>query len=409
MSEWQHRLLGEALDVYHGWTFKGEFFAESGELIVLTPGNFKDAGGFKSKSGAEKFYRGDFPEKYLLHKGAVVVAMTEQAQGLLGSTATIPEANRYLHNQRIGLLQVTDPTVLDLRFTYHLMNTPDVRRQIQATATGSKVRHTAPGRIRDIAVRLPGIPAQRVIADILDSIDDLIENNRRRVEVLEEMARGVYREWFVKFRYPGHGDVPQVDSALGPIPEGWDVGSVDSHVFLQRGFDLPTKDRAPGPVNVMGASGVQGTHDVAKVVGPCVTTGRSGTVGVVHYVPEDFWPLNTSLWVKEFRLATPRYAYFLLDDLDLRRSASGAAVPTLDRKVVHAMPAVCPPADLIAQWDDVVLPMFEERVVLRRQSTSLIGVRDLLLPKLVTGQTDVSTLDLDALVSTESTGEGAVA
>lgn len=223
MTEWREVPLGVALEVLHGFAFKGEHFRDDGDLIVLTPGNFFDGGGFKPKSGKEKFYDGPFPEQYLLQAGDVVVAMTEQVKGLLGSTATIPEDGRYLHNQRIGLLEVTDPDVLDLRFAYHLMNAPGVRDQLQATATGAKIRHTAPGRIRDVKARLPGTPTQRAIAGILDSIDDLIENNRRRVEVLEEMARAIYREWFVHFRYPGHESVPLVDSPLGPIPAGWRV------------------------------------------------------------------------------------------------------------------------------------------------------------------------------------------
>jgi type I restriction enzyme S subunit len=258
-------------------------------------------------------------------------------------------------------------------------------------------------QLHTVSVRLPDLPAQEAIGKVAALFDELIENNRRRVQVLEEMARAIYREWFVKFRYPCHESVPFVDSPLGPIPEGWTTERVDSLLQLQRGFDLPAKDRTAGPIPVIGASGLQGGHDTAKANGPGVTTGRSGTVGVVTYVPDDFWPLNTALWVKEFRLATPKYAYFMLSDLDLRRSASGAAVPTLDRKVVHALPAVCPPSDLIVRWDSTVTPMFDAGIRLRRQYDSLAAVRDLLLPRLVTGQIDLSTPELDAVL------EGAVA
>jgi len=108
--------------------------------------------------------------------------------------------------------------------------------------------------------------------------------------------------------------------------------------------------------------------------------------------------LATSLWVKEFRAATPRYAYFMLRELDLQRSASGAAVPTLDRKVVHALPAICPLGGLITRWDSAVSPMFEAAEVLRAQASSLVVLRDLLLPKLVAGKIDVSQLDRDAVL-----------
>ena len=185
--------LGDALTVKHGFAFKGEFFRGLGELIVLTPGNFYDAGGFKPKSGAEKYYDGPVPDGYLLHRGDVVVAMTEQTPGLLGSTATIPEAGVYLHNQRIGLVEVTDPSRLDIRFCYHLFNSPAFREQIQATATGAKVRHTAPERIRSVRVAVPDLVEQQRVAAILDTCDELIANNRRRVVLLNRMVDAVFR------------------------------------------------------------------------------------------------------------------------------------------------------------------------------------------------------------------------
>ena len=220
MTEWRQTQLGEALDVRHGFAFKGEHFCESGELIVMTPGNFQDEGGFKAKSGKEKYYDGPIPSGYLLSSGDVVVAMTEQTLGLLGSTATIPASGRYLHNQRLGLLRVTDPDKLDLRFCYHLLNAPAVRHQIQATATGSKVRHTAPERIRAVHVALPNLRIQQTVAGILDAVDGLIENSRRRVDLLEQMAQAIYREWFVRFRFPGRDADRLVDSPLGPVAEG---------------------------------------------------------------------------------------------------------------------------------------------------------------------------------------------
>ena len=203
LTEWESVRIGEALSVSHGFAFKGEFFREEGDLVVLTPGNFRETGGFKHKSGKEKYYEGPFPDEFLLAKSQVVVAMTEQSRGLLGSSATIPADGKYLHNQRIGLLRIEDSSRLDLRFAYHLLNSPCARQQIQATATGSKVRHTAPKRIESVVIPLPNVRYQRQIGRVLDNLDDLIENNQRRIAVLEEMARLLYREWFVHFRYPG--------------------------------------------------------------------------------------------------------------------------------------------------------------------------------------------------------------
>ena len=343
--------------------------------------------------------------RYRLYRGDVLVTMS----GEIGSVGVVRTDEHLLLNQRVGRIMLLDPDAAEIRYIAYALQDPCIKSMMEAIAYGAAQPNISPTLIGSLPLWLPPRATQTAIANVLEAFDDLIENNRRRVEMLEEMARTIYREWFVKFRFPGHEHAPMVDSALGPIPEGWQVGRVDSLILLQRGFDLPLKVRESGPIPVVGASGVQGSHLAAKATGPGVVTGRSGTIGVVNYVPGDFWPLNTSLWVREFRLATPRYAYFLLEGLDLKRAASGSAVPSLDRKVVHGLPVVCPPPNLIEGWDTRVAGMFEAVEALRSQSTRLSAIRDLLLPKLVTGQIDVSTLDLDALVSTGSTEESAVA
>lgn len=337
----------------------------------------------------------------LLPPGSVLLAMYGANIGQLGWLGIEASVNQAI------CAMVTDPEQTDARFLYYSL--AGARASLAGNAHGAAQQNLSQQLIKSFKLSVPDLSTQRFIGGTLRSIDDLIENNRRRVEVLEEMARSIYHEWFVKFRYPGHEEVSMVDSSLGEIPEGWEVGRVDSFVLLQRGYDLPVKARQPGLIPVLGASGVQGSHQVAKVEGPGVTTGRSGTIGTVNYAPYDFWPLNTCLWVREFRLATPRFAYFMLTDLDLKRSASGAAVPTLDRKVVHQLPAVCPPAALVERWDREVSQILESAEALRMQSNRLEEIRDLLLPKLVTGQIDVSNTDLTELNTPKLAGVEAVA
>lgn len=105
MKDWKEIKLGEICSIKHGWAFKGEFFTDKGERIVVTPGNFFEQGGFRLQIGKEKFYSADFPKEYLLKKDDLVIAMTEQGEGLLGSPALIPTDYKFLHNQRIGLFQ----------------------------------------------------------------------------------------------------------------------------------------------------------------------------------------------------------------------------------------------------------------------------------------------------------------
>ena len=214
---WQEVALGDCFTIKHGWAFKSQYFGDSGEHIVLTPGNFHEPGGFRSRPGKDRFYTIEPPDDFVLRPGDLVIAMTEQGEGLLGSSALIPEDGSYLHNQRIGLIENLDEHKLIKGFLYRLFNTPQVRGKIRATASGTKVRHTAPKRIYKIKVAIPPVFIQRKISDILSAYDDLIENNRRRIALLEEAARLLYREWFVHFRFPGHEHVKIIDG----LPEGW--------------------------------------------------------------------------------------------------------------------------------------------------------------------------------------------
>src|SRR5438128_805362 len=215
---WPITRMGEYFRVKHGYAFKGEYFDSEGPYVLLTPGSFNEEGGYRDQGEKTKFYTGDVPEGYILDEGDLLVAMTEQTPGLLGSSAWIPESGRLLHNQRLGRIVDLDERHLNKRFLYYLFNTKDVRDQISATATGGKVRHTAPERIAQVLFRRPPLNTQQSIADVLCAYDNLIENNRRRVALLEEAARQLYREWFVRLRFPGHEHTPITND----VPEEWE-------------------------------------------------------------------------------------------------------------------------------------------------------------------------------------------
>jgi type I restriction enzyme S subunit len=255
--------LGSALYIKHGYAFKGQFFTDIGTHIVLTPGNFNEEGGFRLRPGKDRFYSGNIPEDFILNEGDLIVAMTEQGPGLLGSSAIIPEDGKYLHNQRLGLITQLDESLLERRFLYFLFNTRAVRGQISGSASGTKVRHTAPERIYRVKVRVPDVLVQGKIASILSAYDDLIENNRRRMQLLEQAARLLYQEWFVRLRFPGHEHVKIKDG----VPEGWELLALGEVLTLQRGFDLPVSKRKDGPYPIYASTGINGYHAEVKVNG----------------------------------------------------------------------------------------------------------------------------------------------
>ena len=407
MRKWREVALSEGMNVRHGYAFKGEYFRDSGHLIVLTPGNFFDEGGFKPKSGQEKYYDGPVPPGFLLRAGDVVVAMTEQVQGLLGSSATIPTDHIYLHNQRIGLVQITNSHLLNLRFVYHLMNTERVRDQLQATATGAKIRHTAPERIMAVKVLLPNVAIQRRVAAILDTLDDLIANNRRRVEVLEEMARAIYREWFVNFRYHGHEKAPFVDSPLGPIPHGWSVkplGEISKNFDrLRRPLSRATRQERVGSVPYYGAAKLIDWVDNWIFDGEYLLFAEDGSVQtpdgfpVLQLVEGKFWANNHTHILQGLGVST-RFLYLASARHPIAGHVTGAAQPKITQANLNRIPLVVGSTETHHAFDDAVDPLFDEWRELRLEIDRLLSIRDLLLPKLVTGEIDVSALDLGALV-----------
>jgi len=153
---WVDLPLGDICNFKHGFAFKSEFFVDHSDLVLLTPGNFYEDGGYRDRGEKQKHYQGDFPNEYLLPKGSLLVAMTEQAAGLLGSSALVPEDNIFLHNQRLGLVEINSEFEgkVSLNFLFHLFNTKYFRAKVQETASGLKVRHTSPKKMQVIPVPL---------------------------------------------------------------------------------------------------------------------------------------------------------------------------------------------------------------------------------------------------------------
>jgi type I restriction enzyme, S subunit len=288
----------------------------------------------------------------------------------------------------------TDPNKLSPAFLYHFLRSSNFQDQALSLRSGTAQPQLPIRDMLSIQIPLPDIATQNGIASILSAYDDLIENNTHRIQILEEMAQAIYREWFVEFRFPGHEGVRMVKSELGSIPEDWSVGTLADLIILQRGFDLPRQKRAGGSIPVVAATGILGTHSTAAVRGPGVVTGRSGSLGKVLYLSSDFWPLNTTLWVKEFRAATPELAYFTLKEMGLEQFNSGAAVPTLNRNDIAGFPVPIPPTDLVNGFTRFARSTFQLTRNLSRSLHVLRQSRDLLLPRLISGEIDVSDLDI---------------
>jgi type I restriction enzyme S subunit len=268
-----------------------------------------------------------------------------------------------------------------------------------------------------IAVPLPPLECQARVAEPILVIDDLIRNSRRRVEVLEEMARAIYREWFVRFRYPGHESVPLVDSPLGPIPDGWaalpsaEALDINPKVQLKRGtpcrymamaeLSERTMNCSPGgwKESPSGSKFVNGDTLFARIT-PCLENGKTGFVQAL--ADGEAACGSTEFIVIRGRLVGPCFAYLLARYEDFRGHAISTMSGASGRQRVRtecfdSFMVAAPPLAVAAQFEEVMKPVFRHSWVLHQQALALASLRYLLLPELVAGKIDLSHLDLDGL------------
>jgi type I restriction enzyme S subunit len=186
---WIEKPLGDLVKIKHGFAFKSEYFTSSGDYVLLTPGNFFEKGGYRDRGQKQKYYAGPLPDGYILEEGDMLLAMTEQAPGLLGSPLIVPVANRFLHNQRLGLIQVKEGAAWCGKFFAHLFNSSKFRSRVHSDASGVKVRHSSPEKICAVTVSFPtSLPVQVSIAERLN---DLRDETERLQELYVEKSAAV--------------------------------------------------------------------------------------------------------------------------------------------------------------------------------------------------------------------------
>ncbi len=225
------------------------------------------------------------------------------------------------------------------------------------------------------------IHQQTAIASTLSAYDDLIENNNRRIRLLEEAARLLYQEWFVRLRFPGYEHTRIVNG----VPEGWEKVLLEEHVLLNYGKSLKADDRIEGPFPVYGSSGVIGAHEKALAQGPGIIVGRKGNVGSVYWCSKDFYPIDTVYFIDSE--ASNLYLYYALKHMHF--ISTDVAVPGLNRDFAYSRTLILPSKQLLCSFLDVVTYFYEQIDKLDEMNQKLKAARDLLLPRLMNGDIPV--------------------
>jgi len=401
-SAWQLVKLSDLGEVNRGRSRHRPRYAEhlyGGPYPFIQTGDIRESGG-RITSYKQTYSEAGLAQSRMWPAGTmcITIAANIAETAILTFPACFPDSV-------VGF--IADESKCDVRFVEYVFRF--LRRRIQHEASGSVQDNINLATLERLQFPLPDLSEQKAIAHILGTLDDKIELNRRMNETLEAMARAVFKSWFVDFdpvRAKAEGrktGLPKPiadlfpdsfeDSELGEVPKGWKWGRLDDLLVLQRGFDLPAAQRTPGPYPVFAAGGFHGTHSEFMAAGPGVVTGRSGVLGNVFFVHDDFWPLNTTLWVKEFRGSRPIHAFHLLGTMDFGIFNAGSAVPTLNRNHVHGLPAIVPPLAVIERFESVVRPVFRLRRDNDDESTAITALRDALLPKLLSGEIRVANAE----------------
>lgn len=305
----------------------------------------------------------------------------------MGATAIVAEP--LVSNQTfIGLVPDTRELMAD--YLHYLLQV--AKPHLDSLATGSIQQYLSRDDFRQLRIPLPPLDEQRQIANFLDRetarIDAVMRAKDSLLERLQERLAAQVLRSVLRGLHPIAGVVR--DSSW---PATWHISQLRSLVHLQRGHDLPSDQRRPGPIPVISSGGVSGFHDVPAATGPGVVTGRYGTVGDVHWIEGPYWPLNTSLYVRDFRNHDPRWVFYLLQSLPLGIDEEKSAVTGINRNVVGKLRVPVPPPDdqsAIATELDAARRSFEELLKkLVRQIDLLREHRQALITAAVTGELQV--------------------
>lgn len=305
-------------------------------------------------------------------------------EATLNLYAIIPEGFRGCLGRRMALLRV-DETKADYKFLYYYFYSDAWRATVNENIVlGATVDRIPLIKFPDFPVELPPLETQHRIADILSAYDDLIENNQKQIKLLEEAAQRLYKEWFVDLRFPGHENTKIVDG----VPEGWRRGLLKELISVNYGKD---HKKAPddGNIPVYGSGGLMRKCNKSLFSGEAVLIPRKGSLNNIMYVDETFWTVDTMFYATMKQPHTAVFVYFFVKAFDMYSMNIGAAVPSMTTKILDAMDVVIPDKETLEKFDKYAKVYFNKIKTLQGQNERLKTARDLLLPKLMSGEVEV--------------------
>lgn len=286
-----------------------------------------------------------------------------------------------------------DASVVDPDFLYFLVSSDAFVEEVANFETGASYPAVRDSDVFDREIKLPPVPYQRDIASALRAVRAATLHQSKSLAIAEELKRAAMRTLFTR----GLRNEAQTETAVGPVPESWTVARLENLASFQRGFDITKSEQSSGSIPVISSGGIRSYHNVVGATGPGVVIGRKGSIGSLHYAETDYWPHDTTLWCTDFHGNLPKFVYFRLHVLDLKKLDSGAANPALNRNFLH---------DELISWPEVeeqhrivaILDAIDRKIDLHKRKRAVLDeLFKSLLHKLMTGEIHVADLDLSAL------------
>ena len=299
-----------------------------------------------------------------------------------GNVAIIKNGEKFCLGQRTVLIR-PDPQYVSPDFLTYFLLAPQQQYGLLGTANGATVAHVNLPTIRELEINLPSLKNQCRIADILSAYDDLIENNRKQIKLLEEAAQRLYKEWFVDLRFPGHEHTKIVDG----VPEGWEKRLLGDIVEVKYGKDH--KSIPDGLIPVYGSGGFMRKCSQVLYDGESVLIPRKGSLNNIIYVDEAFWTVDTMFYTKMKLPNIGTFLYFFVKSFDMYSMNIGAAVPSMTTNILNAIDIIVPSADVLGRFQSISKIYFNKIGLLYRQIETATQARDRLLPKLMSGEVEV--------------------
>ena len=304
--------------------------------------------------------------------------------GSIGIPYLVKENDKfYFKDGNLTWIRNYDARKIDPLFLYIWIISEVGKRTLEILSMGAAQAALTISRLKEAKIFLPSINEQRAIASILSNYDMLIDINTKRIKLLEESARELYKEWFVRMRFPGYEQTKFVKG----IPQRWTYKKVTDLLDIKYGKDHKAIEEGDYPC--YGSGGVMRCVNKYLYYGESVLIPRKGSLNNIMIANDSFWTIDTMFYTIPKMKNVAKYAYYMLSSVDMESLNAGAALPSMTTNILSNMDILLPSQDVLEQLETYLSPMFNGIETLTKENLNLAATRDRLLPRLLSGELKV--------------------